>query len=125
MAPKLIHIVACAALGLAPLGMASASHQYDPQYDDRDQNQDRYERAERYGGHGRLSDRAIHDRVHRALERQLGDDARGISVTVRDQNVILAGTVPTSRARRAAHDIAHSVYGVNSVYHDRLYVDRY
>lgn len=142
-------LLICCALGLGAPGLVLAEHQYAPEQQDRDQqyrdqqdqrqsrDQQSYQSDDsdqsdsQYGDGSRdshrdsSSDEAIHERVHHALESRLGTAARNISVEVRDRSVYLSGSVRSSRTRRAAHDIAHGVCGMNEVYADGLRVRRY
>ena len=66
------------------------------------------------------SDAAIHDAVHRALERAPSIDASTIEVRVENGNVYLSGWVRSQAEHDAAHEVAHAVEGVNRVFHDDL-----
>lgn len=67
-----------------------------------------------------VDDRAIHDRVHEALDRAPGIDESDIHVRVDNGNVYLSGHVHTSTERQSAHDVAHSVEGVRHVFIEDL-----
>ena len=69
-----------------------------------------------------MSDEAIHDRVHEALDNAPDLDASDISVRVEAGNVYLSGTVPTAAQRDLAHNVAHGVEGVQRVFYDDLRV---
>lgn len=77
---------------------------------------------ERPCGHDdrRYSDRSIHDRVHAALEAELGSIGEGIVVQVHRGVVTLSGEVPNEGLRQDAHAIAHDIAGVRSVKFGRL-----
>ena len=68
------------------------------------------------------TDQAIHDDVHEALERAPGIDESTIRVVVENGDVYLSGWVRSETERESAHDVAHSVEGVRSVYYDDLEV---
>lgn len=65
---------------------------------------------------------SLQDRVHDALQRQMGNAASGISVRVNGSTVFLSGHVGSQADRTRAHDIAHDVSGVSSVNHEVLRV---
>lgn len=65
---------------------------------------------------------SLHDRVHDALQRQMGSAASGISVRVDGSAVYLGGHVGSQVDHDRAHDIAHGVSGVTSVNHKGLRV---
>ncbi len=62
------------------------------------------------------NDERLHAEVHRALDRAPSLDATRIQVVVQGGAVYLSGEVPTADQRRLAHDVAHTVEGVNNVY---------
>ena len=72
-----------------------------------------------YAGKGprayRRSDERICEDVNEALTRHPGVDATDVTVTVKDCEVTLTGTVSDRRAKRAAEDAADSVAGVIDV----------
>lgn len=67
-------------------------------------------------------DQEIHERVHDALYRNMGDDASDIAVRVDGSEVFLSGCVDSQAKHDRAHDLAHGVSGVAAVYHDELAV---
>lgn len=69
-----------------------------------------------------LTDNEIHDRVHDALDRAPSLDASDIHVSVENGTVRLWGTVHSEQERQTAHDVAHSVRGVDRVFFDDLRV---
>lgn len=69
------------------------------------------------------SDEAIHDRVHDAIEDELGGRGQ-VSVSVHHGVVTLSGQVDSRQDRQLAHDIAHDIDGVRSVRYRRLYAGR-
>lgn len=73
-------------------------------------------------GSAPLDDQEIHERVHDALYRNLGDAAADISVRVEDGVVYLSGCVASQRMHDEAHDLAHGVRGVKEVNHSDLAV---
>jgi hypothetical protein len=66
--------------------------------------------------------RSLHDAVHAALEREMGNAASGITVRVEGSDVHLGGRVRSQAEHDRAHDIAHRVRGVNRVFHNNLRV---
>lgn len=64
----------------------------------------------------------LHDRVHDALQQQMGSAASGISVRVDGSKVFLSGHVGSQADHDRAHEIAHDVSGVTSVDHGMLKV---
>lgn len=66
------------------------------------------------------NDKEIHERVHDALYRNMGDDAGDIAVRVENGEVFLSGCVDSQAQHDRAHDLAHDVKGVTAVYHDEL-----
>lgn len=64
----------------------------------------------------------LHDHVHEAFQRAPGLDASGVEVRVSGATVYLDGHVPTSSQKALAHEVAHSVQGVESVVSDGLAV---
>ena len=109
---KSVMLLAAAALAL-PLAASAEDYRYPQRYDDRYDYDDR-----RYRGG---SDHEIHDEVHDALVQALGHVGNRIAVTVHHGRVVLSGSVPDSRSRRIAHEVAHDVPGVRSVTMSRLY----
>jgi osmotically-inducible protein OsmY len=106
--------------------MFDGSDPHDPRYANRGyEDPYRQDYGYEYGYRRGPSDRVLHDRVHAALDRALGAEARDIAVRVRDRNVCLSGTVVGERERQFAHDVAHSVRGVRQVFFGRLYARRY
>lgn len=65
-------------------------------------------------GYSRSETRVLED-VCEGLTEDDGLDASGISVTVSQGEVTLAGTIPSRQARRLAEDIAERCRGVNYV----------
>lgn len=65
---------------------------------------------------------SLQDRVHDALQRQMGAAASGISVRVEGSKAFLSGHVGSQADSNRAHDIAHDVSGVSSVDHSGLRV---
>lgn len=63
---------------------------------------------------------SLHDRVHAALDRAPNLDASNISVRVEGNDVYLSGTVPNKEQHELAHEVAHSVEGVDRVFHQDL-----
>jgi hypothetical protein len=59
---------------------------------------------------------ALHAEVHDALTRAPNLDSAAIDIAIRGEDVYLSGYVPTPEQRRLAHDVAHSVEGVQQVY---------
>jgi hypothetical protein len=78
-----------------------------------------------YAGRGpkgyRRSDERIQETVNEALERDGDLDASEISVSVKDGEVTLEGSVPNRWSKRLAEDLVHDRPGVNDV-HNRLRV---
>ncbi len=68
------------------------------------------------------SSMSLHDRVHDALQQQMGSAASGISVRVDGSKVFLGGHVGSQADHDRAHEIAHDVSGVTSVDHGSLKV---
>ena len=68
------------------------------------------------------SSMSLHDRVHDALQQQMGSAASGISVRVDGSKVFLDGHVGSQADHDRAHEIAHDVSGVTSVEHGTLKV---
>ena len=71
---------------------------------------------ERESSPGNQSGENLNSRVREALQRAPGVDASAIDVTVKGRDVYLSGTVGSDQEKRAAHDVAHSLEGVESVY---------
>lgn len=67
-------------------------------------------------------DRNLHDTVHEALVRAPGLRGADIRVETHGGSVHLSGTVDSERQRQTAHDVAHSVRGVEQVAVDDLRV---
>lgn len=65
---------------------------------------------------------SMHDRVHDALQHQMGSAASGITVRVEGSTVFLGGHVGSQADHDRGHDIAHGVSGVSSVQHSALKV---
>lgn len=65
---------------------------------------------------------SLHDRVHDALVRDMGNAASGITVRVDGSKVFLGGHVGSQADHNRAHDVAHDVSGVSSVDHKGLRV---
>ena len=80
------------------------------------QSAPRYERAPQ------PATTSLHDRVHDALQSQMGSAASGISVRVEGSTVFLGGHVGSQADHNRAHEIAHDVSGVSSVNHEALRV---
>jgi len=116
------------ALGLV-LGCMSVPLTAAAQDTYRDRDNYTYERDHRgdYRGdwRGGMSDAAIQNRVQRALNRELGDDADRIYVRVANNDVFLSGRVDSDRDRWRARRVANNVRGVDDVNTDRLRVRRY
>jgi len=107
-------------LSSATAGLAFARDQPAAHYTD--------ERDERYARDDRNHvdpDQVLHDRVHDALETELGRAGQGIVVTVRRGVVTLKGEVDSERIRQDAHAITHDMDGVRSVKFSRLVARRY
>jgi osmotically-inducible protein OsmY len=68
------------------------------------------------------SSMSLHDRVHNALQYQMGSSGSDISVRVDGTKVFLSGHVGSQADHDRAHDIAHDVSGVTSVDHKALKV---
>lgn len=66
-------------------------------------------------GHDTTEER-IHDRVHRALERSPELRDVNIAVRVEYRNVYLSGRVYSHSQKKVAHEVAHSVDGVDRVF---------
>lgn len=64
------------------------------------------------------TDAAIATRVNGALATSTDVSARNIDVDVQDGIVTLSGVVKTQAAKERAHDIAHEVKGVTTVYNE-------
>ena len=121
---KSVMLFAAVALSV-PLAASAEDYRYPQRYDDPrdyrrdDRFDDRYDYDDRrYRGD---SDHEIHEEVHDALVRTLGHVGNRIAVTVHHGRVVLSGSVPDSRTRRIAHEVAHDVPGVRSVTMSRLY----
>jgi osmotically-inducible protein OsmY len=112
------------AIGLALTGAFAASAQAAPQYENDSRYYDRphEDSSYNYRHRDRFSDEAIDRRVTRALNRELGNDADEINVSVRNGNVILSGFVDHWNDRRQARDVASNVPGVRDVYARNLRV---
>lgn len=82
---------------------------------------DSYGQSAREPDMGRSS-MSLHDRVHDALQQQLGRSGSGISVRVDGSKVFLSGHVGSQSDHDRAHDIAHGISGVTSVNHTALKV---
>jgi hypothetical protein len=65
---------------------------------------------------------SLHDAVHAALQREMGNAASGITVRVQGSEVYLGGRVRSQADHDRAHDIAHRVRGVSRVFHNDLRV---
>jgi osmotically-inducible protein OsmY len=68
------------------------------------------------GARSAKAERALSSDVQGALTRAPNLDAKAVHVSVKGGDVYLSGYVPTPEQRRLAHDVAHSVEGVNHVY---------
>lgn len=107
-----------------PLAASAEDYRYPQRYEDPrdyrrdDRYDDRYDYDDR--SYGR-DDHELHDEVHDALVQALGQVGNRIGVSVHHGRVVLSGSVPDSRTRRIAHDVAHDVPGVRSVTMSRLY----
>lgn len=65
-----------------------------------------------------MTDKELHDRVQKAIDRDPGIDGRDIAVTVCDGIVTLLGDVKSYRQRAAAERLAFGVDGVRAVAND-------
>jgi osmotically-inducible protein OsmY len=112
------------AVALALTGAFAVTAQAAPQdYDHADR--DHYEHRDRdYGHHDRYDDSALDRRVSHELNRELGNDADDIRVTVRHGNVYLSGWVDNRFHLRRAREVARNVEGVRDVYARDLRVHR-
>ena len=106
---------------LALAGAFAVTAQAAPQYEN-DSHYFERRHDESYGDHDRFSDEAIDRHVTRALNRELGNDADEINVSVRNGNVFLSGYVDNWQDRRQARDVASNVRGVHDVYARNLRV---
>ena len=66
------------------------------------------------------ADAALHDRVHEALDAAPQLDGTDISVRVQNGVVYLGGWVRTAEQKDIAHNVAHSVEGVEHVDYDDI-----
>lgn len=115
-------------IGLTLAGAFAASAQAAPQYEndthyfERRHDEGFNDRDRGYYNHDRFSDEAIDRHVTRALNRELGNDADEINVSVRNGNVFLSGLVDNWQERRQAREVASNVRGVRDVYARNLRV---
>lgn len=83
----------------------------------------RYEPApQRYEPAPQAAPMSLHDRVHDALQNEMGSAASEISIRVDGSKVFLSGHVGSKADHTRAHDIAHDVAGVTAVDHKGLRV---
>src|SRR5690606_25759303 len=88
-------------------------------FSDDDDDDDRRERDYGYRGHGPMgytrSDERILEDASDALTDDWGVDARQITVSVKDGEITLDGTVPSRRQKRRAEDCVEDLSGVRHV----------